>query len=522
MKRNQVISFSFPLWILWGVLWTLTGNVGLTIGEESESILSEGTPLKENEPVAIGTDRELMLDNYVIDRMENVTRKIGVGVDRGKVLEFTDFPWEGSFCTYVTVIYDGEKYRLYYRGFIGNIPNQPLMSGWGCYAESEDGIVWTKPKLGIVPFPTEDGSTTTENNIILTNEGQRFTADNFAPFLDTRPGVPPTERFKGAGGNYALRFLYSADGIHWQHYAEEEPFNPPGYLFDSQNVSFWSESEKKYLLYMRSIDEVGRTIARSESDDYIHWSDPVLMEYKTPEGAPARRFQYYISQTRPYFRAPQIIIATPARFMENRSAVSSEEAKKLSFNEWDDPDYWRSDCADIGLLVTRGGHTYVQPFDEALIRPGIGKNNWTSRTNYPASGIVPTGEDEMSIYVISDYAQKTIHLKRYAFRLDGLASINAKADGGVLVTKPLTFEGNRLELNYSTSAAGSLIVEIQDEEGNPIPGFTRKDFRELIGNEIAGTGSWGEDAHLDSLHGKPVRLAFYLTDADLYSFRFAP
>ena len=41
---------------------------------------------------------------------------------------------------------------------------------------------------------------------------------------------------------------------------------------------------------------------------------------------------------------------------------------------------------------------------EALIRPGLGANNWTSRTNYPACGIIPTGkgptgEGEMSIFV---------------------------------------------------------------------------------------------------------------------------
>ena len=48
--------------------------------------------------------------------------------------------------------------------------------------------------------------------------------------------------------------------------------------------------------------------------------------------------------------------------------------------------------------------------------------------------------------------------------------------GGELVTKPLTFEGDRLRLNFSTSAA-SRRVELQDQGGRPIPGFTSRRLR---------------------------------------------
>ena len=89
-----------------------------------------------------------------------------------------------------------------------------------------------------------------------------------------------------------------------------------------------------------------------------------------------------------------------------------------------------------------------------------------------------------------------------------------------MVTKPLTFSGERLEINYSTSAAGSVRVEIQDAEGKPLPGFTANDCAELIGDEITRTVSWKHGSDVRKLAGQAVRLRFELKDADLYSFRF--
>ncbi len=57
-------------------------------------------------------------------------------------------------------------------------------------------------------------------------------------------------------------------------------------------------------------------------------------------------------------------------------------------------------------------------------------------------------------------------------RTDGFAWVQIGADVGELVTRPLQFAGKELVLNYSTSAGGSVRVEIQDESGQPIPGFS--------------------------------------------------
>ena len=89
-----------------------------------------------------------------------------------------------------------------------------------------------------------------------------------------------------------------------------------------------------------------------------------------------------------------------------------------------------------------------------------------------------------------------------------------------MLTRPITFTGSRLLLNFATSAAGDVRVEIQDGEGHPLPGYSLENAGELIGNEIERAYSWKASDDVSALAGKPVRLRFLLRDADLYSFRF--
>jgi hypothetical protein len=127
----------------------------------------------------------------------------------------------------------------------------------------------------------------------------------------------------------------------------------------------------------------------------------------------------------------------------------------------------------------------------------------------------------MSCYTNQDYAQPTSHLRRYALRLDGFGSAHADYAGGELVTRPLVFSGDRLTLNFATSAAGGIRVEIQDAEGRPIPGYALADGVEAIGNELERVVRWKGGHDVSSLAGRPVRLRLVMKDADLYAFRFA-
>ena len=82
------------------------------------------------------------------------------------------------------------------------------------------------------------------------------------------------------------------------------------------------------------------------------------------------------------------------------------------------------------------------------------------------------------------------------------------------------FEGSELVLNVSTSAAGGVNVEVQDDRGIPIEGFSMSDCHEVFGDSLERTVTWGGGKNLGDLAGNPVRLRFVLKDADLYSLRF--
>ena len=147
---------------------------------------------------------------------------------------------------------------------------------------------------------------------------------------------------------------------------------------------------------------------------------------------------------------------------------------------------------------------------------------------YQHWGIVETrshlqgAPNELSFYVSEAGRQENGNrLRRYTLRIDGFVSVNAPLAGGELVTKPLRFEGNQLEINFSTSAAGSVRVEIQDANGDPIPGFTLADCNEQFGDEIDRVVSWKQGTDVSGLSDKTVRLRFEPKDADLYSFQFA-
>ena len=63
-------------------------------------------------------------------------------------------------------------------------------------------------------------------------------------------------------------------------------------------------------------------------------------------------------------------------------------------------------------------------------------------------------------------------------------------------------------------------MEIQDEKGKPIPGFSLDQCPEIIGDEISRIVSWEAGSDVGGLAGRPVRLRFVMKDADLYSLRF--
>jgi hypothetical protein len=176
---------------------------------------------------------------------------------------------------------------------------------------------------------------------------------------------------------------------------------------------------------------------------------------------------------------------------------------------------------------TRDGLTFRR-WDEAFLRPGPQpEGRWIYGDNYQSYGLFETRSEtagapnELSLHFNEGSWRDSEHrLRRYTIRLDGFVSLHAPLAGGELTTKPLKFTGRRLSLNYATSAAGSLRLEIQDAEGKPIPGFSLTDADELYGDSCDQSAAWRDSTDVSRLAEKVVRLHFVLRDADLFSFQF--
>ena len=243
-------------------------------------------------------------------------------------------------------------------------------------------------------------------------------------------------------------------------------------------------------------------------------------------GAPDE--QLYTNQIQPYPRAPHIFVGLPARYVERGWSPSMDSLP--------DPDHrhMRSEASerfgmalsDTLLMTSRDGVNFRRA-DEAFLPPGIQRPGaWAYGCGYVSLGLPETASDlpgapaELSIYAAENLWVGPVHLRRYTLRLDGFMSAHAPLAGGELVTKPLIFAGARLALNFATSAAGSIRVELLDAEGRPIEGFTLADCDEVFGDEVQRAVTWNEGADVSALAGTPVRLRFTMRDADLYSFRF--
>lgn len=455
---------------------------------------------------------ELFVDDYLIDTLKGARLQAHEPRPANIALAMTK-PWEGGFANYSTVIRDGDRFLLYYRGW--RRVNQKGIAVY-CLAESRDGIRWTRPSLRLHAFK---GNRNT--NILLAGDK---TTHSFSPFLDTRPGCPKRERFKAIGlvagpegKGSALGAFASADGLRWR-LLQKEPVivkdRKTRHAFDSQNVAFWSETEKCYLCYFRTWDGKARRISRATSRDFLRWTPRVQMEYRRL-GKPAPVEELYVNQTGPYFRAPHLYVGLAARFMGGKRVVTEAEAAPLKMDE-----KYQADCSDPVLITSRGGRFYDRTFMEALIRPGPDPKHWTSRTNYPTLNLIQTGPAEMSMFTHEAYAQAGACLRRYTLRLDGLGSVRAPWQGGTMTTKPLTFKGRRLLLNYGCSTAGEIRVAVTTAAGKAIKGFTAEDCTPLFGDRIDHPVAW-KGGSLAKLNGRAVRLAFTLKDADLYALRFA-
>lgn len=457
--------------------------------------------------IPIGGRWELFVDDFLVDRMRNVRFELQ-RPERREVAFCCDAPWEDNVAFFNSVCEDGGAVRLYYRAACPDHSATPLV--FALATSADRGLSFERPNLGLVEF---GGSKA--NNILFAGEPPFFPPP---AFLDTNPNCKPDERYKGFSNQWQRLFaMASPDGIHWRPLAPE-PIRMSG-TFDTVNTAFWDRrsgcyrSFTRYLKnaepranphdFLKAESKVVRAIQTSTSTDFLNWTEPVPLAYNDDYAD----MQLYTNAIIPCPDAEHIYLGFPNRYVQDRIA---------------DATHPESGVNDALFMCSRDA-IHWERYAEAWVRPGLDHLNWTERNNYPTWGIVKTAATEWSMY-ISEHYRHPGHpgrLRRRAIRPHGFVAVRADYRGGELLTKPVVFQGTQLRLNYATSAAGSIRVEIRDADGRPLKEWRPALCRTIFGDQLDAPVGWKDSDTLATLAGKPVRLRFELRDADLFAFRFA-
>ena len=316
-------------------------------------------------------------------------------------------------------------------------------------------------------------------------------------YKEGNPAWRRAARYKGISrgrprGKKGLYVIKSPDGIHWS-LLRTEPVITEG-AFDSQNLAFWDRHANVYREYHRTFVDGVRAIMTGTSTDFVNWSEPVLLKFPG-----AAQEHLYTNAVRVYERAPHLLIGFPTRYLPKQASrvepVFMSSRDGLSFHRWPD----------------------------AVIGEDAPEDRGGNRSNYMAWGLLqlPHNDREYSVYATEAYyTGPDSRVRRFTYRVDGFVSAHAGDEAGDIVTKPITFDGKRLTVNFATSTGGKIQIELQDVNGKPLEQLSLNDCRPLKGDAVDQTVRWGKSADVGSWAGKPVRLHFRLTNADLYSFRF--
>jgi hypothetical protein len=486
-------------------------------------------------PVKIDSRRQLFVDDYLIAASTDVRRTLHqLRKHPANPVMAGETAWEGGprwgpVLAYVLRDDQTGRFRLWYRSRVKYQANGRTYSDPNLYAESADGLHWERPNLGLYEW---EGSK--DNNIILQAGDMRGLIhephDTAAPWKGIwehkSAGLSPD------GVTRDGYYLYtSQDAIRWEraflsvpHGARRAPSGdgarqsplPLPRLGDTGHVR-WDSMLETYVCDAKGTvpreggdkvltagqpggDGHHRFRLQMESDDLIHWSRPRVVAFPDQRDLDAGTIGFYG------------LLGT------------NYESLWIGYLRTHRLDPWKR--VDVQLAVSRDGRTWSRACDREVFLPLGPEDSWEpdySEINHAGPILV---NDKLWFFYRGSILerhrgtgpdlQKGLGLA--TLRRDGFASLTAGANGGRVVTRPLTFEGKHLHVNAAVKSGGHIRVALLDSDGAPIPGFTAEDCAPISGDATDLAVTWSGGALPPPTPYAPRRLAFTLTDADLYAF----
>lgn len=455
----------------------------------------------------------LLLDNRIINSTHGVESKLGTVQKHSAnplFVEafFADPPkkWEARYDNlYPTVLYDEEEdiFKLWYHIFLydedsnktalAQRPFTPYTGGRRedgvLYATSKDGIHWEKPNVGLIEF---DGST--ENNIIMSLTSHGIHSGG----VIKEPHDPdPSRRYKYFHRNpraQRMAVAFSEDGLRWTEPILWPEHNAVG---DAHNNALWVPELQKYVGFSRGWTEGAykglRTVVRTDSSDFIHWSDPV----EIMQGADDHDQIYSM----PVCRYGDVFIGLPSLFHKGNPLAKDWDTVTTELAWSPDSFAWHRICEGTPLIPLGAGAYPTGEYDCGCI--------------YAASPLKIN--DEVWIYyggsngLHNNWREGSFNLATLPRdRFAGYAP--KKGDVGRIETMPLLVEEDTLTLNVDVQPGGSIRVEVLGEDG-----FGLEDCVKIREGGLDTAVQWQNKKFTD-LKGQTVQLIFELRNAHLFAF----
>lgn len=414
-----------------------------------------------------------------------------------------DKPWETDFIgAYISIIKDGDLYKMWYEGFTGYYKEGGDKSSRFCYAESKDGLHWTKPDLGIVEW---NGSK--ENNIIFvpSMHPNKYGFHGSGVFIDSNPECPPNEKFKLVHSSHNARYegscygAVSPDGLHWTPI--EKPIARS--WADSQNIIHWHPGKEKYIGFFRCWKQNRRSVFYGESEDFRDWPPLVPALRSDPTLPPdhdwyTNGFHFWPGVENAYLLMPTVYRRTQDDlYVEMRGSRDLRNWYKFSNNPIIEP-------MEQDLPEFYGG----QYLGNGIIDRGDG--NWS----------IPLGVPEHHHNTADPNVQYKGKVHLATWREDGFTGLTA-AEKGEIWTQPFTFAGNELRLNAWTHPGGNIRLGIMDDfTKRYLPGHALKECDPIRGDCLWGAVTWNGENDMKEFDDVRIRLHFEIVRGTIHAFRF--
>ena len=501
----------------------------------------------------IGTDRQLFFDDYMVESTKHAAFTLNPATKyvNNPVIE-RDRPWEGETLHYGCVLYDEQekRFRMWYNtcehSYTERVPKKSVPSVPGkkftnyCYAESEDGMNWEKPSLGLVEF---EGSK--DNNIlgpdnwpsikggifIDPNEkdpDKRFKAmsqtkaEEMVPDGDEDRDVSEKNQPPEASRN-VWNLYHSGDAIHWTPYEGNPVINREKSLWGPTAHMGWDPIREVYAAHMENCINKHvvfgppmcppgiRLIGRAESPDLINWTEPetIIM----PDGDDPPDLELYSMWASTYenfyigmlwnFRITSTSLLP--QFVFSRDGIRYDRRYRQPFIQAGDEGDFDSVTVYAQQPIVYGDQIFI----------------YYSGQNYRASEQFDLlyeehGEDgpkgRMGLAIVPR---------------DGFVSIDSGYKHyGEIVTQAFSFEGKSLQVSMRSAWKGwsadkpDFRVELLAPDHTPLEGYTFDDADNIGGKGSDIVATWKGKSDVGHLAGRTIKLKFYSKNVKLFGFQF--